>query len=200
MQKDDNHILFSRKFVFFLSVRNKIYVKNPKKNQFLSFPIISSSNEPRVRASHWGMNTSGIGHCQIFSIFFLSVRNEIHGKNPKKINFWVFQLYLVQMNPGDVLVIGEWTLLELGNVTFFRIFSKCQKWIYGKKTQKIYFWVFQLYLAQINPGNVLVIGEWTLLELGNVKFFRIFSKCQKWNLRKIPEKIYFWVLPIYLVQ
>ena len=74
-------------FEIFLSVRKETTGKNPKKNQFLSFPIVSSSNEPRVRASHWGMNTSGIGQCQIFSIFFLSVRNEIYGKNPKKINF-----------------------------------------------------------------------------------------------------------------
>ena len=41
-----------------------------RENQFLSFPIISSSNEPRGRASHWGMNTSGIGQCQTFSNFF----------------------------------------------------------------------------------------------------------------------------------
>ena len=165
----------------------------------MSFPKISSSNEPRGRASPRDLNTSENRQFQFFWKFS-NCRKWNYREKTQNFNFWVFQLYLVQMNPGDVLVIGEWTLLELGNVTFFRIFSKCQKWILRKKTNKINFWVFQLYLVQMNPGDVLVIGEWTLLELGNVKFFRIFSKCQKWNLRKIPEKINFWVLPIYLVQ
>ena len=114
---------------------------------------------------------------------------------PNKSNVWVFHLYLVQMNPGDVLVIGEWTLLELGNVRFFRNFSKCQKWNYREKPEKINFWVFQLYLVQMSPGDVLVIEEWTLLKLGNVRFFRNFSKCQKWNLRKKPKKNQFLSSP-----
>ena len=74
-------------FEFFLSVRKDIYGKKPKKNQFLSFQIITSPNEPRGRASHWGMNTSEIGQCHIFFDFFLNVRNEIYGKNPIKSIF-----------------------------------------------------------------------------------------------------------------
>ena len=49
-------------FENFRSVENEIFGKNPK-FQFLTFPIISNSNEPRGRASHWRMNTSGIGQC-----------------------------------------------------------------------------------------------------------------------------------------
>ena len=55
-----------------------------QKNQFLSFPIISSSNEPRGYVSHWGMNTSAIGQCHIFSIFSKCQKNKlrkIHEKN-----------------------------------------------------------------------------------------------------------------------
>ena len=47
----------------------KLQDKTQKKH-FLSFPKIFSSNEHRGRASHWGMNNSGIGQCQIFSNFF----------------------------------------------------------------------------------------------------------------------------------
>ena len=57
-------------FSIFSKCQKKNLRKRTQKNQFLSFPIISSSNEPRGRASHWGMNTSGIGQCQIFSKFF----------------------------------------------------------------------------------------------------------------------------------
>ena len=73
-------------FDIFRSVENDIIGKNPK-FQFLSFPIISSSNEPRGGDSHWGMNTSGIGQCDIFFEFLLSVRNEFYGKKPIKSIF-----------------------------------------------------------------------------------------------------------------
>ena len=132
------------------------------------------------------------------------------------------------MNPGDMLVIGEWTLLQLGNVQFLRDFSKCRKWnnrenrinfvcfpnisrsneLRGRsshwemntsgiaqgqtfsnflrvgnetteKTKKINFWVLSLYLVQINQGDVLVIAKLALLEVGNFRIFRNFSKCRK---------------------
>ena len=56
----------SQFFDFFLSVSYEITGENPE-NQFLSFPIISSSNEPGGRAIHWKMNTIGIGESLIFS-------------------------------------------------------------------------------------------------------------------------------------
>ena len=149
----------------------KKFTEKTPKHQFLSFPIISSSNEPRGRASHWGMNTSGIGQCQIFSNFF-EVSEMKFTENTRKNNFWVLPIYLFQMKPGDVLVIGEWTFLELGNVRFFWNFSKCPKWNYREKPEKINFWVFQLHLVQMSPGDVLVIEERTLLELDNVRFFQ----------------------------
>ena len=51
----------------------------PKNNQFLIFPNISSSNDPRGRPNHWEMNTSGIH----FFRNFLSDGNETTGKNQK---------------------------------------------------------------------------------------------------------------------
>ena len=49
---------------------------------------MSSSNEPRERASHWGMNSSEIGECHFFEIF-QNVGIEIYKltEKPKKINF-----------------------------------------------------------------------------------------------------------------
>ena len=73
--------------IFFSKCQKRNSRKRTKKNQFLSFQIISSPNEPRGRASHWGMNTSEIGQCHIFFDFFLNVRNEIYGKNPIKSIF-----------------------------------------------------------------------------------------------------------------
>ena len=115
-------------FRFFSKCQKSKLRKIHEKNQFLSFPNIFISNEARGRASHWGMNFSGIGQCQIFLKFFSKCPKWNYREKPKKINFWVFQLYLVQMNPRDVLVIGEWTLLELGNVRCFRNFSKGRNW------------------------------------------------------------------------
>ena len=107
----------------------------------------------------------------------------------QNFNFWVFQLYLVQFNTGDVLIIGEWTLLELGIVRLFRNFSNCRKW------KEFNFWVFQKYLVQMNPGDVLVIGKWILLVLGKVWFFETFLSVSYKNTRK-TQKNQFLSFPI----
>ena len=70
----------------FPSVRNETTVKN-QKNQHSSFPIIFSSNEPKERASHCGLNTSGIGQCHIFSIFFEVSEKKFTEKNQRKSIF-----------------------------------------------------------------------------------------------------------------
>ena len=44
-------------------------LEKPEKKQFLSFANISSSNEPRGRATHWEMNSFGIAK----SVFFLKI-------------------------------------------------------------------------------------------------------------------------------
>ena len=54
-------------------------LENPGKNQFLSFANISSSNEPRGRASHWEMHSFGIAKSVIFFEIFPSVTYEITG-------------------------------------------------------------------------------------------------------------------------
>ena len=55
-------------FENFPSVTYKI-TGEKSKNQFSSFPNISSSNEPRGCANHWEINSFGIGKSQIFSKF-----------------------------------------------------------------------------------------------------------------------------------
>ena len=62
-------------------------LENPGKNQFLSFANISSSNEPRGRASHWEMHSFGIAKSVIFSKFSqVSVMN-LQDKTQKQTIF-----------------------------------------------------------------------------------------------------------------
>ena len=104
-----------------------------------------------------------------------NVSTRINPELTKKITFWVFQMYLVLMNPGCVLVIGKW-ILWYWEKSIFRNFPSLNYKITGEKSDKINFRVFQIYLAQMNPGDVLFIAEWTHLELGKV-YFRKFPNC-----------------------
>ena len=96
-----------------------------RENQFLSFPNISSSNEPRGRASHWGMNTSGIGQCQIFVEIFLSVRNEIYGKKPQRNQFLSFPNIISSNEPRGHASHCRMNSSGIGK-SFFSKFSECQ--------------------------------------------------------------------------
>ena len=64
-------------------------LENPGKNQFLSFANISSSNEPRGRASHWEMHSFGIAKSVFFSKFSQVSVIKLQDKT-KKENFVKF--------------------------------------------------------------------------------------------------------------
>ena len=123
-------------------------------------------------------------HFGHFFNFFSKFQLKWIWKNPKTINFGVLQIYLVQMNPGDVLLIGRWILLALRKVYFFWKLSQVSVMQLQSKTQNINFWVLQIYLVQINPGDVLVLGKWILLVLEKVWFFRNFHV----SVIKLPGK------------
>ena len=109
-------------------------LEKPKNNQLWSFANISSSNEPRGRATRWEMNSFGIAKSAFFwKLSQVSVM-QLQSKT-QNINFWVLQIYLVQINPGDVLVLGKWILLVLEKVWFFRNFHVSVIKLPGKKSK-----------------------------------------------------------------
>ena len=77
---------------------------------------------PGGRAGHWKMNNFEIGKTVVFQSFPKCQLRNYRGKIEKKNNFGVFQTHLVQINPGDVLVIGKNTF-EIGKSVIFSKFS-----------------------------------------------------------------------------
>ena len=113
------------------------------------------------------------GHFRNFPKF----QHELTWKTLKKINFWVLQIYLVQMNPGDVLVIGRCILLVLRKVYFFRNFPKCQLLNYRIKPKKKILLSFPKISSSNEPKWRGSHWKRKVLILEKVWFFRKFPKC-----------------------
>ena len=139
----------------------------------MSFWNVSIRNERRVRATHVEMNSFGVEKNPDAKFFQVSTQND---QKFQKTFFWVFDKYLVSLDPEDVLVIGIGPLLIMGEVSFFWKMSSISEL---KKPRYPMFLIFSSYLVQMSPGDVLVIGKWPLLVFRKTRFFKIFLSVNK---------------------
>ena len=150
------------------------FTEKTQLNQFLSFPIISSSNESRGSASHWGMNTSGIGQCHMFSIFFSKCQKRNSRKRTKKNQFLSFQIISSPNEPRGRASHWGMNTSGIGQCKTFSIFSKYQKRNYRGKPTKKQFLSFPIISSSNEPWGRVSHWGMSTSGIGQCHIFLIF--------------------------